>query len=166
MGFDVAETRCLSERDAGSKAVGLVGRTLLDGRSQTLVPIVLNTLCPPNQSTAKRCYELGRAIRAAVEACDCGTRIGIAGVGAFSPYAVDEDLTQQTLLKALQARDAATLCALPREQINGGMAEMRSWLTVAGAAEQLDPELVEYRPWYDAAATGRSLGFVQWAEPK
>jgi hypothetical protein len=113
---------------------------------------VVNTAIPPNQPTARRCIEIGKRIERALEECDCDTRIGLIGFGGFSPFAVDEDLNQ-AIARHLREGDEGALARLPRERLDAGMADLRPWLVVAGAAKALDVQVLDYRPWYDAGTT-------------
>ena len=47
-------------------AVGFIYRRILKDRPVPVVPILLNTYFPPNQPTAKRCYQFGESIGRAI----------------------------------------------------------------------------------------------------
>ena len=49
-------------------AYGFIVERLFKGRAIPVVPVLLNTYYPPNQITARRCYDIGRALRASIEA--------------------------------------------------------------------------------------------------
>ena len=83
------------------------------------VPVMLNTYYPPNQPTPKRCYNLGQALRDAIESWDKDIRVGILASGGLSHFVVDEELDQQALA-GMQAKSVEQLMALPREKINSG----------------------------------------------
>ena len=128
-----------------------------------IVPICINTYYPPNQPTPRRCYRLGRAIRAAVESYPQDARIGIIGSGGLSHFVVDEEL-DRGLLDLLRKKDAAAIEALPREKLNSGSSEIRNWICVAGAVEHLSLEWWHYEPGYRTpAGTGTGLGFALWS---
>ena len=63
----------------------------------TAVPVMLNTYYPPNQPTPRRCYNLGRALRSAIESWPQDIRVGILASGGLSHFVVDEELDQQAL---------------------------------------------------------------------
>jgi 3-O-methylgallate 3,4-dioxygenase len=127
-----------------------------------IVPVALNTYFPPNQPRPRRCYELGKAIRAAVRASKRGTRVGIVASGGLSHFTVDEEL-DRGLLDACKRNDGEALSSIPVEKLNSGSSEIRNWITVAGAASHLKVEWQEYIPCYrSAAGTGCGMGFSVW----
>jgi hypothetical protein len=162
--FDVAQVRQSPAGRAVERAAAQVTAAFPAARGTAIVPIVVNTAIPPNQPTARRCIEIGKRIERALEECDCDTRIGLIGFGGFSPFAVDEDLNQ-AIARHLREGDEGALARLPRERLDAGMADLRPWLVVAGAAKALDVQVLDYRPWYDAGTTtGPSLGLISWVE--
>ena len=56
------------------------------------MPIMVNTYYPPNQPTPKRCFDMGRAIRGAIESWPTKARVGILASGGLSHFVVDEEL--------------------------------------------------------------------------
>jgi 3-O-methylgallate 3,4-dioxygenase len=128
-----------------------VHRRLLDEQKPIpIVPVFLNTYFPPNQPRPRRCYELGQAIRQAVETYPGDARIGIIASGGLSHFLVDEDF-DRAILKACADKDAKFL-------------EILNWVGVAGAAEHLDLNWFEYVPGYRTpAGTGTGLSFATWA---
>ena len=123
-------------------AIGFVHRRVMQDVAQKIVPIVpvcINTYYPPNQPTPRRCYKLGQAIRAAVEAYPGDLRVGIIGSGGLSHFVVDEAL-DRGFLDMLRRNDAAAIEDLPREKLNSGSSEIRNWIAVAGAVEHLSLE--------------------------
>jgi len=127
-----------------------------------IVPIALNTYFPPNQPRPKRCYDLGKAIRKAVQNSKGGERVGILASGGLSHFTVDEEL-DRGLLDALKRNDGAALTAIPVQKLNSGNSEIRNWLTVAGASGHLKNVWQEYIPCYrSAAGTGCGMGFALW----
>ena len=69
--FDVAQMTHLPEGQIGSSAVphayGFIYRRVLRDKLVPTVPIFINTFYPPNQPTAGRCYDFGRAIGRAIK---------------------------------------------------------------------------------------------------
>ena len=126
------------------------------------VPIMLNTYYPPNQPTPKRCYNLGQALKDAIESWPKDLRVGILASGGLSHFVVDEGL-DQAALTGMQAKSVEQLMALPREKINSGSSEIRNWIVVTGATEDLDMDVVDYVPCYRSpAGTGCAMGFATW----
>lgn len=162
--FDVSYSRKLSKPHGEGHAFGFVHQRLM--RDDTIVPIVpvaLNTYFPPNQPRPRRCYDLGRAIAAAVRAYDGAQRIGILGSGGLSHFTVDEEL-DRFLLDAFRTKNAEALRTLSPKRLNSGTSEVRNWITVAGACEHLETKWQDYVPCYrSAAGTGCGMGFAVWA---
>jgi 3-O-methylgallate 3,4-dioxygenase len=166
--FDVGRSSFL-DPNRGGRAKGGIGhafgyvyhRLMNEGLIPT-VPVMLNTYYPPNQPTPKRCYDLGRAIKNAIEAWPNKKRVGILASGGLSHFVVDEEL-DQAALKGMQEKSITRLSQLPREKINSGSSEIRNWIVVTGATEHLDMEVVDYVPCYRSpAGTGCAMGFAQW----
>jgi len=166
--FDVGRSSFL-DASRGGRAQGGIGhafgyvyhRIMTKGVIPT-VPIMLNTYYPPNQPTPKRCYDLGRALKCAIEAWPMKARVGILASGGLSHFVVDEDLDQMALA-AMREKSIVKLSQLPRAKLNSGSSEIRNWIVVAGAAEHLDMELIDYVPCYRSpAGTGCAMGFAQW----
>ncbi len=160
--FDLACADFLPEGKGEGHAFGFVHNRLLDDRTLPVVPVFLNTYYPPNQPTPRRCYRLGQAIRAAVEAYPGDARVGIIASGGLSHFTVDEDFDAH-IMDALRRKDGDALGALPRQQLNSGNSEIRNWICMAGAAEHLNLESMEYIPAYRTrAGTGTGLCFGIW----
>jgi len=161
-GFDVAQLR---EQPAGRSighAFNFVRIRLMRDHAVPMVPVLVNTYFPPNQPTAARCYAFGQAIRRAVESWDDGSRVAIAASGGLSHFVIDEELDQR-VLEAFRARDSARLAAIPQEELMSGTSEIRNWVVVAGAAEHLDVEVLDYVATYRSpAGTGCGMAFARW----
>ncbi|WNF01139.1 hypothetical protein PS467_40255 [Streptomyces luomodiensis] len=127
-----------------------------------VIPFMLNTYYPPNQPSPRRCFALGRALRAAAAASPINARIAILASGGLSHFVVDEDLDRK-VLDAIAAKDAETLCSLPPELLNSGSSEIRNWITAAGAMEGRAIDWCEYVPIVrSAAGTGCAMSFLAW----
>lgn len=161
--FDISHSENLPRDHGEGHAFGFVHRRLLGDAPLPVVPVVLNTYFPPNQPTPRRCYALGEAIRAAVEAWPENGRVGILASGGLSHFMIDEELDRQ-ILDACRLGDRETLCALPAHKLNSGSSEIRNWIATAGAAEQLTTQWQEYVPCYrSAAGTGCGMAFAIWS---
>jgi hypothetical protein len=160
--FDVAASNATPDGEGEGHAVGFVHRRIMQ-EVVPIVPICVNTYYPPNQPTPRRCYKLGQAIRAAVEAYPGNARIGIIASGGLSHFVVDEAL-DRSLFDLFRQKDSEAIQALPREKLNSGSSEIRNWICVAGAVEHLSLEWSLYEPGYRTpAGTGTGLGFAFWA---
>jgi 3-O-methylgallate 3,4-dioxygenase len=161
-GFDVAHSRKLKPGEGMGHAFSFVYGRLMNGKTIPTVPIMVNTYYPPNQPTPKRCFELGRAVRAAIETWPKDARVAVIGSGGLSHFVIDEELDHQ-ILKAMQAKDAVALGKLPQRRLNSGTSEVRNWIATAGAVEHLDMTLIDYVPCYRSpAGTGCAMGFAEW----
>ena len=90
--FDVAHVRVQPRHGPFGHAWNFVHQRIMGERVVPIVPVMLNTYYPPNQPTPRRCHQLGRAIRQAVEAWPSGKRVGIVASGGLSHFFVDEEL--------------------------------------------------------------------------
>ena len=143
-------------------AFGYVYNRLMTGATIPTVPVMLNAYYPPNQPTPKRCYNLGQALKSAIESWPKDIRVGILASGGLSHFVVDEELDQQALA-GMKAKNVDQLSALPRQKINSGSSEIRNWIVVTGATEHLDMAVVDYVPCYRSpAGTGCAMGFATW----
>ncbi len=162
-GFDPASSKSLREGEGEGHAVAYVHRRVMDGSAPTpVVPVFLNTYYAPNQPRPRRCYELGQAIRRAVEAYSADARVGIIASGGLSHFLVDEQF-DRAILQACAEKNAAFLQNLPRNKLNAGSSEILNWVGIAGALEHLDMNWFEYVPGYRTpAGTGTGLSFASW----
>ena len=161
-GFDVACSNQLRAEVGLGHAFSFVYRKLLPTGNIPMVPIMLNTLYPPNQPTPRRCYAFGQALRAAIEAWDSDKKVAVITSGGLSHVVIDEELDRMTL-DALERKDREKLCSLPVEKLRRGTSEIRNWIATAGALEHLQMELIDYIPAYRSpAGTGCGMAFVEW----
>ena len=161
--FDVASATALPEGEGEGHAFGFVHQRIMKDVAIPVVPVFLNTYYPPNQPSPRRCYRLGQAIRAAVEAYPEKLRIGVVASGGLSHFTVDEALDGE-IIRALREKDAMALQSVPRAQLNSGSSEIRNWICAAGALENLELSWVHYYPGYRTpAGTGTGLCFASWA---
>jgi Catalytic LigB subunit of aromatic ring-opening dioxygenase len=151
-------------RKAGfGHAYGFLIERLFKGRAIPVVPVLINTYYPPNQLTARRCHDIGRALRAAIEASPLPLKVAIAASGGLSHFIVD-DVLDRKVLDALRTHDADTLRAIPQGALNSGSSEIRNWIMVAGMAEGLRHNWSEYFPVRRTpAGTGTGVGFASWS---
>lgn len=161
--FDVASANALPEGQGEGHAFGFVHQRILKRTALPVVPVFLNTYYPPNQPSPRRCYKLGQAIRATIEAYTEDLRVGVVASGGLSHFTIDETFDGE-VIRALKDKDAEALQSLPREQLNSGSSEIRNWICAAGALEHLDLQWVHYAPGYRTpAGTGTGLCFGHWA---
>lgn len=145
-------------------AVGFIYRRILKDRPVPVVPILLNTYFPPNQPTAKRCYEFGQSIGRAVDGWKSDKRVAICASGGISHFVVDEDFDRR-MLTAIQDRDTKTIFAEPHNMFRSGTSETKNWITVAGILSHtnLRMNLIDYVPsCRTEAGTGCGMAFAVW----
>ena len=162
-GFDVSQSKKLSKEHGEGHAFGFVHvRMMSDSNVIPIVPVALNTYFPPNQPHPRRCYDLGRAIRQAVQNSKGSERVGILASGGLSHFTVDEEL-DRGVLAACRNNNGEALASIPVEKLNSGSSEIRNWIAVVGAAGHLKNVWQEYIPCYrSAAGTGCGMGFALW----
>ena len=167
--FDIGASKFLNPDKGGASrggighAFGYVYHRLMTDKVIPALPFMVNTYYAPNQPTPKRCYDLGRAIRNAIEAWPVKARVGVLASGGLSHFVVDEEIDQWAI-EGMKEKSITKLSNLPRERLNAGSSEIRNWISAAGAAEHLDMELIDYVPCYRSpAGTGCGMGFATWS---
>ncbi|MFB6395864.1 hypothetical protein [Polymorphospora lycopeni] len=163
-GFDVAQIRAQPEGESIGHTVVLVRNRLMDRSKPVLpiVPLLINTYFEPNLPTPQRCWQLGKALRAALEAYPPETRVAVIASGGLSHFVVDETI-DRAVLAAMAGRDEAAIAALVPADFVSGTSEAMGWLTVGGACGGLDMDVVDYIPAYrTAAGTGCGMAMVRW----
>src|ERR1700737_2683696 len=130
-----------SVRDTQSHDQGLphgfafVVKRLFNNQPRPILPVFQNTCYPPNQPSARRSYQLGQAIAAAVKAWDQPARVAVIASGGLSHFVVDEEQDRQ-ILKALENKDAQTLQSLPKERLFSATSESLKWVARGGGTEK------------------------------
>jgi hypothetical protein len=133
-------------------------------RTIPVVPVLLNTYFYPNVPTSARCYDVGRKLRAVVEAMPGDQRIAIIASGGLSHFVVDE-AQDLKVMQALKDKDAQTLRSIPRQGLKSGSSETLNWILTAGAVETLPLRFAEYQALYRTeAGTGVGAAFCSWRE--
>ena len=136
---------------------------LFGGATIPMIPFLLSRDLP-NQATARRCYDVGTAMRRAIDSWPADLRVGLVASGGLSHQLLDEELDNK-VVHALMSGDKATLCALPRDRLNRGPGtpEILNWVTVSAAMAPTKMTLVDYVPAYRSlASTGHGLTFGYW----
>jgi len=166
--FDVAQYAELPLASDGLKRVphayAFVYRRLMQDAPMPSVPVILNTFYPPNQPTAKRCHDLGRALKRAIESWDSDAKVAVIASGGLSHFVIDEDL-DQTVLTAFARRDRDALIGIPENLLQSGNSEIKAWLPLAAMMADCDlpMTLVDYQPCYRSeAGTGNAMAFAYW----
>jgi hypothetical protein len=171
-GFDVCpmhELQAMSRPEGGlGHAFTRPSRALhLPDHDIPVVVFFLNAYHEP-LPTARRCYQLGRAIGELL--ADRPERVAILGSGGLShdplgPRAgwIDQQLDRWILqtIEAGRASDLQRLFTFASDTFHGGTGEVRSWIVVAAALEGVKATVVDYLPAHHAV-TG--LGFAYWSD--
>jgi OH-DDVA oxygenase len=145
-------------------AFGFIYRQIMRDVVVPHVPIITNTFFPPNQPTARRCFEMGRTVGRALRAWKSDARIAIFGSGGMSHFVIDEPFDRK-IFAALAARYAEALCTIGEDWLQSGSSELKNWIAAAGALFETDLSggIVDYQPCYRSeAGTGTANGFVYW----
>ncbi|MBV8717281.1 MAG: hypothetical protein JO020_34150 [Chloroflexi bacterium] len=141
-----------------------VVKRLFDSKPRPILPVFQNTCYPPNTPSAKRSYQFGQAIGAAIRAWDEPARVAVVASGGLSHFVVDEDQDRK-VLGALERKDAETLKGIPGAGLHSAASETLNWISVGGVMEQepLKFELLDYVPVYRTPAnTGGGWAFGRW----
>jgi 3-O-methylgallate 3,4-dioxygenase len=163
-GFDMTVIREMPPGVQVGHAFSFLNLRVMREHVVPYVPIFVNTLFPPNQPTAARCYALGKAIAQILQRSDSAGRIALVASGGLSHPFVDEEL-DRAVLAALAAGDAEALQSLPEATLQRGTSEIKNWLALAGAMSetQLAMNLLAYVPGYRSAyGTGCGMAFATW----
>lgn len=160
--FDVAQFSVQPEGRSLGHAFTFLKRRVFPSTRMTIVPVMLNTYFPPNQPTPARCYDLGVALRDAIEAWDSDARVVLVASGGLSHPVIDENL-DRGLLRSLAGDDAHALRSLPTGLLIEGSSEIRNWVTVGAALRDYDMHVVDYVPAYRSrVGSGCGMAFATW----
>ena len=162
-GFDIATSNRFREGRGVGHAFEFVYQYIMPQGDIPVVPVMVNTYFPPNQPTAKRCYQLGGALREAIEAWDADKKVAIMASGGLSHFIIDEEI-DHTALDAMKNKDVETLVTMPTDRLMVlGTTEILNWITVAGAMEPEEMTVLDYVPCYRTpAGTGCAMAFATW----
>jgi OH-DDVA oxygenase/3-O-methylgallate 3,4-dioxygenase len=169
-GFDPAVSKILPVNPGHwatgiGHAFGFVYRQIMRDRVIPNVPIILNTFFPPNQPTARRCFEFGQVVGRALRDWSPGTRVAVFGSGGMSHFVIDEDL-DHAVLAAIMNRNEKGLVELDEALLQSGTSELKNWIAAAGVLfdTPLQGEIVDYVPCYRSeAGTGTANSFIYWS---
>ena len=163
-GFDVAV--CTGETTGRSvgHAFTFVERRIMSNPDTPIVPVMLNTYYPPNQTSPRRCVEFGRALAASVQSWESDARVAVIASGGLSHFAVEADLDRR-VLEQMKAEDFEALASVSRGEWSTGTSEILNWVCAASmlSAAGRRMELLEYIPAYRSIAkTGVGIAFAAW----
>ncbi|MEJ0024032.1 MAG: protocatechuate 3,4-dioxygenase [Alphaproteobacteria bacterium] len=147
-------------------AFGYVYRQIMRDRPPPSVPVMLNTFYPPNQPSARRCFELGGVLVDAIQSWDTPARVALVASGGLTHFVIDEELDNH-FIDAIRARRVDWMADVGEEIYQEGTSELKNWIPVASAMAQLgfEPDVVDYVPCYRTeAGTGNAMGFISWSK--
>ena len=168
-GFDLAFSQELPNKEAGmGHAFMRPAHYVTPNYQVPIIPIFVNCYYPP-QPTAKRCYQLGKAIRELIEESPLDLNVAALGSGGLwhTPGAKDAYLNEefdQGSLEAVKSGDAKKFAEYfdngrPPGGTVGGTGETRNWIAAAGVADGTPGKVVDYVPVY---ASPCGMGFAYW----
>jgi 3-O-methylgallate 3,4-dioxygenase len=166
-GFDITVSNELPSGPRGHgvpHAFGFVYRQIMRDKPIPTVPLFVNTFYPPNQPSARRCFDFGAQVKRAVESFPADLRVAVFASGGLTHFVIDETLDRR-VIEAMRVRDIESLTTIPENLFQDGTSELKNWIPVAGAmsALGLDMTLVDYVPCYRSmAGTGNAMGFAYW----
>jgi 2,3-dihydroxyphenylpropionate 1,2-dioxygenase len=135
---------------------------VIEGRQIPVIPLFVNTYLPP-LPTARRCAQLGRAIRSIVESGD--RRVAIVASGGMSHYPGTWKYPQPAYdfdwwaIAHMERGNFEPLLNLSNEQLDEvGNTEMLPWMILFGAIGSQRGELLTYQPtWHHGHAVMRFI---------
>lgn len=162
-GFDIAVSNELREEIGVGHAFSFLYQYIMPELEIPVVPVTLNAFYPPNQPSNRRAFQLGEALRNAIDCWDSKKRVAVMASGGLSHFIIDEDLDHMAL-DAFARRDEAAIADLPRDRMMRlGTTETLNWVAVAGAMAKEKMTLVDYVPCYRTlAGTGCAMAFAYW----
>jgi aromatic ring-opening dioxygenase catalytic subunit (LigB family) len=135
---------------------------VIEGRAIPVVPVFVNTYLPP-LPTARRCEQLGKAIRDIVAAGD--RRVAVVASGGMSHYPGTWKYPQPAYdfdwwaIAQMERGNFAPLLNLTSEQLDEvGNTEMLPWMVLFGAIGSQPGKLLTYQPtWHHGHAVMRFI---------
>jgi 3-O-methylgallate 3,4-dioxygenase len=145
-----------------SHSYGYVYRRIMTNKVYPIIPVNINTYYPPNQVTPQRAFQLGKAIREAVDSWPEDLRVVVMATGGLSHFVVDEEF-DRAFLELMDKGGVEGHAALPLEKLQSGNSEFRCWSALAGAVQDKSMTLIDYVPCYRSpAGTGCAMAFAYW----
>jgi hypothetical protein len=162
--FDVAQSTRQPENvgEGEGHAFAFPREILMPNKSVPVVPVCINAYYPPNQPSAQRCYNFGKALARAVQSWPKNARVAFIATGGLSHFCLDEEF-DRNLIAAMQLKNESAITATPPAKLKSGSGEIRNWIALAGAMESLNLNWSDYVPCYRSpAGTGTGIAFAIW----
>lgn len=163
-GFDVVQTKQFKGDKLSAHAHAQVYRRFIPDADIPIIPVFVNAITPPYASPG-RCFEFGRALRAALAESEPNSRVIIGTSGGLShftasyPYAelsvprpmggICTDFDDR-LIAWLRAGELERVAELTNQDLlDNGDVEFRQGIAFLGAlTERSRPQHLEYQPFY------------------
>ena len=188
LGFDMAFSTRLPDVERGMGHAIMRAHELLEtGFAIPTVPVWINCYYGP-QPTAQRCYDLGRAVRATIEAFPGNLRVAVVGSGGLwhtpgAKSAVLDETFDRAILAGVASGDARSMAATfdgypivydPLDArsvkdasggtgivtgLGSGTGETRNWIAAAATVDGIPGTVVDYVPVY---ASPVGIAFAYW----
>ncbi len=135
-GFDVTRMTKLPEHknhwsSGVGHAFGYIYRQVMRDKVVPNIPVITNTFFPPNQPTAKRCFEFGQTVGKAIKSWDSDLKVAVFGSGGMRHFVIDEEI-DKIFMDAIENRDANALTSLDEGYFQTGTSELKNWIAAAG----------------------------------
>ena len=162
-GFDIAVSDTLREEVGVGHAFSFLYQYIMPEAEIPVLPVTINAFYPPNQPTPRRAFQLGEAVREAIDSWAPSKRIAVMASGGLSHFIIDEELDHE-VLDAMARRDEEAMAALDRDRLMIlGTTETVNWIGLSGAMTKEKMTLVDYVPCYRTpAGTGCAMAFAYW----
>jgi len=187
-GFDLAFSQELPDLEEGMGHAFMRPLHYIDPEyTVPMVPFMVNCYYGP-QPTGKRCYQLGRAVRAAIERMPLDLNVAVIGSGGLwhlpnYPHSWIDETFDKTILDGIRSGDALKTAEyfdtvqLPLDLsdpksvnkvsggtgmvlgVGGGTGETRNWIVAAAVADGKPGTVVDYVPVY---ASPLGAGWAYW----
>jgi len=106
-------------------------RRVMEDLAVPILPIITNTFFPPNQPTAKRCFEMGEFVGKCIREWDSDLKVAVIGSGGMSHFTIDENL-DNGFMQALASRDKDFLTSIPQNILMQGTLKCVTGLLLQG----------------------------------
>lgn len=165
-GFDISTSGQMpADEDRGiGHAFGVViGQLALESRIP-VVPMYINTYFPPNQPSPNRCYDLGLAVRAAIESYPEDINVAVLASGGLTHFVLDEQRVDRPFIDLMYSHDDVPLRTYPHEILQSGNSEMLNWIAVHAACQHLNVQWHAYTPVYRTDwGQGVGVAVMEWS---
>ncbi|HEY4134144.1 MAG TPA: hypothetical protein VGO34_02920 [Alphaproteobacteria bacterium] len=159
-GFDPAWSRETRDELGLGHAFGRALKFVMPEKQSAILPLMVNTYYPPAPS-AKRCVQLGQAIRQVIDGLPTDQRVVVLASGGLSHTKIDEKLDAE-LLSALERSDLDYMGKMRSDVLVEGTSEIRNWIIAAGILNR-GARVIDYVPCYrNANGVGCGMGFAIW----